>query len=302
MIYKTTILFAALLISISVKSQEQGKSYNDGHGKEVFLPLGDISFADQVVKFTKGEPAAIEISSNSEDALKSPDFDGGTEGFVSLGCGGTLILKFTDNALINREGPDLYVFEMGKYIESTELSISKNGLEWIAIGEIAGAKAEVDIEAFTQPFDVFNYVRLVDLKTSCKGQWPGADIDAVAAIGAAKRISFTGSVLFNFNESELKPDAKKMLEDLIKEIDKTPLANILVEGYTDSLGTKEFNKNLSLARAEAVKNVLRKKLSDKSYTIDARGLGASNPLFSNNTKEGQEKNRRVEIILIPVKK
>lgn len=301
MSYKTTVLFIALMISISTKSQEQGKSYKDGHGKEVLLPLGDISFADQVVSFTKGEPAATELSSNPLDGLGTPDYDGGTKGFVSLGCGGALVLKFTNNALINREGPDLYVFEMGKYVESTELSISKNGLDWVSIGEITGAKAEVDIEKYIQPGDIFNYVRLIDLKTSCKGMWPGADIDAVAAIGAAQRISFTGSVLFNVNEAALKPEAKKLLEDLIKEIINSPVSDIFVEGYTDSLGTAEFNKSLSLARAVAVRDVLKQKLG-KYYNMDARGFGASNPLFPNDTKEGQEKNRRVEIVLIPVKK
>lgn len=296
------ILFFICIISFEVQAQTQGMSYNDGHGGKIYLPLGDISFADKVVSFTKGEPAALELSSNPSDALGIPDFDGADKGFVSLGCGGILILKFTNNALINIEGPDLFVFEMGKYIESTDLAISKDGVNWISIGEIKGAKAEVDIGEFTKQGEVFNYVRLIDLKSGCHGLWPGADIDAVAAIGAAKRISFKGSVLFNFNESVLKPEAKKILEELVKEINKTTLAGIVVEGYTDSVGTAEFNKNLSLARAKAVTVFLKQKVSAKSYKIEAQGFGESNPLFPNDTKEGQEKNRRVEIILLPVKK
>ena len=302
MSFERIIIFCILIVSLKTSAQEQGKSYNDGHGGKVFLPLGDLSFADEVIRFTKGDPAALELSSNPSAAISLPDFDGADKGFVSLGCGGMLILKFTNNALINIEGPDLYIFEMGKYIESTELSISKNGINWISIGEIKGAKAEVDIGEFTKPDDVFNYVQLIDLKSGCHGLWPGADIDAVAAIGSAQRISFTGSVLFNLNESVLKPEAKKILENLAKEINNNPVAEIRVEGYTDSLGTSEINKNLSLARARAVKDFLTNKLPPKTCKIDARGFGESNPLFPNKTKEGQEKNRRVEIILMPVKK
>ena len=88
----------------------------------------------------------------------------------------------------------------------------------------------------------------------------------------------------------------------MKEINNTAIAEIIVAGYTDSIGTSEVNKNLSLARATAVKNFLKQKLSAKAYKIEALGFGESNPLFSNDTKEGQEKNRRVEIILMPAKK
>jgi len=300
--FKTTILSIFLLISLCAQSQEPGVSYNDGHGGKVYLPLGDQSFADEVVRFTKGDPAAVEFSSNPAFGIGIPDFDGTDKGFVSLGCGGELILKFNNNALINIEGPDLFVFEMGKYIESTILAISKDGINWISIGEIKGAKAEIDIGEFAKLGDVFNYVRLIDLKASCKGDWPGADIDAVAAIGSAKRISLTGNVLFNVNESVLKPEAKKALDELVQEIKKTSIAEIIVEGYTDSIGATAFNNTLSMARAKAVKNFLKQKLSGEIYKIEAYGYGESNPLFPNDTKEGQEKNRRVEIILLPGKK
>lgn len=300
--FETIILFSLLLISSATRAQEPGISYNDGHGGKVYLPLGDPSFADEVVRFKKGDPAAVEFSSNPFFGIGIPDFDGTDKGFVSLGCGGELILKFNDNALINIDGPDLFVFEMGKYIESTTLAISKDGVNWVSIGEIKGAKAEIDIGEFTKLGDVFNYVRLIDLKTSCKGDWPGADIDAVAAIGSAKRISLTGNVLFNINESVLKPEAKKALELLVQEIKKNSITEIIVEGYTDSIGTTEFNNALSMTRAKAVKDFLKQKLSAKIYKIEAFGYGESNPLFPNDTKEGQEKNRRVEIILVPGKK
>jgi OOP family OmpA-OmpF porin len=292
------IVYFPLLLSAFLNAQSSGKTYNDGHGKTVYLPYGDISFADTVVQFTKGNPSAIPPSSNPIDCIGTPNYDGINKGFVSLGCGGVLVLRFTDNALINIEGPDLYIFEVGKFIESTELSISKDGINWIAIGTIKGAKAEVDIAPFTKEGDVFNYIKLLDLKTECRGLWSGADIDAVATIGSAKRVSLNSNILFNFNESNLKPESKKLLDELIKEINETSVKKIIIEGYTDSVGTTKFNQNLSHARALAVRTYLVKKTLNKKIIIEAKGMGESNPLFNNNSKEHQEKNRRVEIIFI----
>jgi outer membrane protein OmpA-like peptidoglycan-associated protein len=297
--FQNILLSLILLIPFVSFAQNLGKSYNDGHGKQVYLPNGSTSFADEVITLTKGNPPAIVQSSNPIAALGMPDYDGVGKGFISLGCGGSLIVRFTDNALINIDGPDLYIFEVGKYIESTELSISKDAINWISIGTIDGAKAEVDIASFTNKEDVFSYVRLVDLKTECKGMWSGADIDAIAAIGTAKRVSITGTVLFNLNESVLKPDAKKLLDKLTEEINQTSIERILVEGYTDSLGTEVLNKKLSLTRAIAVKTYIQKKMTNKQITITALGLAESNPLFTDKTN--QNKNRRVEVILIPEK-
>jgi OmpA-OmpF porin, OOP family len=295
------IIIVPLIISLAAFSQEQSNLFKDGHGGTIYIPSGDKAFADEVISFTPGNPAAIEISSDPGKSLGTPDFDGEVRGFVALGCGGALILKFTDNALINIDGPDLYVFELGKYFEPTDLAISKDGVDWITIGEINGATAKVDIDKFSSHGDIFNYVRLTDLKTVCKGDWPGADIDAVAAIGSAKRISLSGSVLFNFNESVLKSEAKTILSDLAKELKKTKINELIVQGYTDNIGTDDFNKKLSLARAVSVKDYLTQKLSDNKYIIKAQGLGENNPIFSNETKDGQEKNRRVEILLLPEK-
>jgi outer membrane protein OmpA-like peptidoglycan-associated protein len=300
-LHKISFLLLILPFCSSAFSQES-KEYKDGHGGKIIIPLGDKAFADEIIKYSKGSPAPVASASIPEDALHVPDFDGQMSGFVSLGCGGSLTLKFNDNALINIDGPDLFVFELGKYFEPTDLSISKDGVNWITIGEIDGATAKIDIEKFVQPGDVFNYVRLTDLKNECRGDWPGADIDAVAAIGSAQKVSFSGSVLFNFNESSLKPEAKDILNDLANEIKKTTVNELIVQGYTDNVGTEDFNKKLSLARALSVKNYLKQKLSGRSYKIESQGLGETNPLFPNDTKEDQEKNRRVEIILLPSKK
>jgi outer membrane protein OmpA-like peptidoglycan-associated protein len=277
-----------------------GKYYPDGHGGKVYLPLGDISFADEVISFYHGKPQAIPSASDSSQALGIPDYDSlNIKGFVSLGCKGSLVLHFKDNALVNIKGPDLYVFEVGKYIEATELSISKDGRKWIRVGKIKGGKASVDIGDSVKPGEVFHYVRLTDLGDECRGNWPGADIDAVAAIGAARHISLKSSILFSFDKATLKPEAVKEFDKVLSDLKSSPGSELIIEGHTDSLGNKGYNERLSVQRALSVKNYFAGKLNGADYKILSFGYGSAYPVATNKTKEGQELNRRVEIIIVP---
>ncbi len=184
------------------------KEYNDGHGGKIILPLGNLSFCDKLISYAPGNPAPIRENSIGGDALGAPNFDPErVRGFVSLGIGGELTLAFTDNALVNIPGPDLYVFEVGRYVEETFLLVSKNGRTWVNVGKISGGNALVDIGDSTRPGDIFTYIKLVDAGTSLSRNdrmWPGADIDAVAAIGSAKQISLNALYLFDTNKSSIK--------------------------------------------------------------------------------------------------
>jgi OOP family OmpA-OmpF porin len=282
------------------------KEYNDGHGGKIKLPLGDISFADKVILYKKGNPAPIVENSNAADAVGQPDFDlARVKGFVSLGTGGELILSFTDNALVNIEGPDLYIFEVGKYVEETFLYVSKNGRTWKSVGKISGGNALIDIGDSTKQGDIFTYIKLVDAGTATnKGDkmWPGADIDAVAAIGSAKQLSLNSLYLFNTNESKIKPEAKKELNAIIEELKVNPGFDLVINGHTDSIGNKKLNQKLSEDRAAAIKNYFETNLAELKGRIKTHGYADEQPVTPNSTAEGREKNRRVEVFFIPVKK
>ncbi len=282
------------------QSSPMGKSYPDGHGGTVFFPLGDLSFADEVVAFQSGNPsAANEKDRNPASALGIPDYDEAKDvNYTTLGCGGVLTLRFVDNALVDIDGPDLYVFEIGPQVEPTSLAISEDGTKWVEIGAISGGKASVDIHGFVQTGQLFHFVRLTDLKSGCGGSWPGADIDAVGAIGSVLQFSLSSSVLFDFNKFDLKPEAKEELARIAAEIGKYPGATIVVEGHTDSVGSPGKNQVLSVNRAQAVRDFLASAGLEK-YTFDIRGYGESRPVVANDTDEGRAKNRRVVIIVLP---
>jgi len=296
-----SILLSSLLIGISLQAQENGsngKSYPDGHGGTVFFPAGDISFADKVVSFKKGDPSAAEKDSNPEEAVGIPNYDTENDSrYVSLGCGGTLVLAFEDNAVIDIPGPDLYVFEVGSDIEPTSLSLSKDGENWLEIGRISGGKAEIDIAPYVTPQDSFRYVKLTDLKTACGSSWPGSDIDAVGAIGSGMRLSLNSSFLFDFGKFDLKPEAKQELHKLAMKLQRFPGGTITVEGHTDSVGSDEANNRLSQKRAQAVVDHMTQHEDLKQFKFIAHGYGESRPIASNKTKEGRQKNRRVDMVV-----
>lgn len=277
-----------------------GKFYSDGHGGKVYFPLGDISFADEVVSFKMGTPSAAKKDSDPKLGTGIPDYDSASDSnAVTLGCGGTLVFRFLDNALIDIEGPDLYVFEIGPAVEPTTLSISKDGKNWIDIGKISGGKADVEISGYIKPGDVFYYVKLTDLKSDCGGGYPGADIDAVGAIGSSIKISIDSSVLFDFGKDTLKPEAIKELHRVAMELKKYPGATVIVEGHTDNRGTQAANQKVSEKRATAVRNywVIKENLSELKFS--AVGYGMHRPVALNDTEEGRAKNRRVEVIVLP---
>jgi OOP family OmpA-OmpF porin len=298
---KQILLFTASLFALHVGAQSNSQAiYKDGHGGFVYTPNGKISFADVLVEFTEGNPKAPVNGGVPEIVLGEADYNIETrKGFLSLGCGGTLTVRFTDNALTNIEGPDLYIFEVGSEIEATQLEISVDGTQWISVGEISGGRAEVDIKDFVKEGEVFYYVRLTDLKGGCKGNWPGADIDAIAAIGSVEQVTLNSSFLFDVGSYTLKPAALLAIDSLATRLNTSSIKSVEIYGHTDNVGADEMNMTLSKNRANSVKEYLTKKLKDKTILIHTVGFGKTQPVATNETEEGRQANRRVSMIIHP---
>jgi len=128
-------------------------------------------------------------------------------------------------------------------------------------------------------------------------------MDSLAKIASVKEeargmvITLSGQVLFVTGKSELLPAAQDQLNQVAAALaDQGDLKPIVVEGYTDSVGSEAANMKLSKDRAEAVRSYLVSKgvPGDK---ISSVGKGKANPVASNDTPEGRANNRRVEIIV-----
>ena len=104
-----------------------------------------------------------------------------------------------------------------------------------------------------------------------------------------------GDVLFDFNRAELKPAANRTALKLVQFLQLNPRRVIRIEGYTDSVGDRQANLDLSRERAQAVADVLAD-LGVDPARMQVVGYGEAFPVTDNASNRGRAQNRRVEIV------
>ena len=300
--FSIVIFIFSVLPVIAQNAIVEGKNYNSTKGEPIYMPIGKVSFADKVVEFIQGNPKAQEDFTNPEEALGEPNYvHYKVPRYVSIGCGGQLTLEFTDNGFVDMEGPDLYVWEVGPSEESFQFEISKDGKNWLDLGIIEGGKSYIDIsKVVTDIRDVFYFVRITDQKDICTGNTAGADIDAVGTISGVLKINLSADVLFDTAKHNLKHIANASIDSLAKQIKQVGMAKIIVEGHTDSDGSELLNLRLSERRAQSVITKLKSLLQENGiYQFESVAYGLTKPRATNETEEGKQLNRRVEVIVMP---
>jgi len=119
----------------------------------------------------------------------------------------------------------------------------------------------------------------------------------VERIGEGIKITFDSGLLFDINKYDLRTASQENLTKLAAILNKYPDTNILVEGHTDSTGTREINMPLSENRAKAVANYLATQ-SVQSARFTVHGYGPDQPLGDNSSVEGRQTNRRVDLAIM----
>jgi outer membrane protein OmpA-like peptidoglycan-associated protein len=120
----------------------------------------------------------------------------------------------------------------------------------------------------------------------------GTDLDLAGYLSSKT----TPIVHFDFDMSTIKEQYYAILDEIALVLqEKIPEANILLAGHTDSTGTEKYNDKLSLRRAKAVESYLTVEHGIPHGRFTVRGYGESAPIATNETEEGQAKNRRVEL-------
>src|ERR1017187_2868513 len=103
-------------------------------------------------------------------------------------------------------------------------------------------------------------------------------------------------VLFDIAKSSLRPLAREKLAKVAGIVSGHPGLRLDVEGYTDSVGGDDYNQRLSEQRGEAVRDYLPREGMPAS-SVTAKGFGKTEPVASNDTAEGRQQNRRVELVI-----
>lgn len=104
-------------------------------------------------------------------------------------------------------------------------------------------------------------------------------------------------VLFASGKADLEPSSYQLLDSFSKNIIGKQVDSLVVAGHTDSTGTVELNAKLSFDRAKTVVNYFIAKSLVKPEQAVTKGWGSSKPLAENQTPQGRQKNRRVEVFL-----
>ena len=117
----------------------------------------------------------------------------------------------------------------------------------------------------------------------------------------AEKVTLAADVLFDFDKSVVKPAGKAKLDELAAKVRDINLEVVIAIGHTDSIGSDAYNQKLSVRRAESVKAYLVSKGVEPNR-IYTEGKGEKQPVASNKTKDGRQKNRRVEIEVIGTRK
>jgi len=119
----------------------------------------------------------------------------------------------------------------------------------------------------------------------------------VERIGEGIKITFDSGLMFDVNKYDLRDMSRENLAKLATILNKYPDTNILVEGHTDSTGTREINMPLSENRAKAVASHLAT-LNVQSARFTVHGYGPDQPIGDNATVDGRQQNRRVDLAIM----
>jgi outer membrane protein OmpA-like peptidoglycan-associated protein len=157
--------------------------------------------------------------------------------------------------------------------------------------EVAKAKAELEAE------------RKARLEAEKKAAAAMASLTEIAKVKEESRgvvITLSGAVLFATGKYDLLPIARQKLDEVAKALLEQSFKSITVEGHTDVRGSASKNQTLSQQRAESVRTYLisRGLPSDKTKAL---GLGSTRPVADNDSPDGRANNRRVEIVVEPLK-
>ena len=117
----------------------------------------------------------------------------------------------------------------------------------------------------------------------------------VERVGEGIQVTFPSGLLFDFDSDVVRSNAAANLNDLASNLSKYGDSNLLIAGHTDAVGSSDYNQTLSEHRAQSAARYLTS--HGVARYIATAGLGEREPVGSNTTEAGRQKNRRVEIAI-----
>lgn len=212
------------------------------------------------------------------------------------------IRRLTDEVLVREaqvRADNLLTAPLGKWIKISGYFQAKYEAEFIVIGNFT---EDADTPSLATGDDAYNYAYYYVDDVLVRKSPPYLPVPVKSddlrrqALEPGKTIQLK-NIYFEFDRDELMPRSYVELNKLLELMRANPRLVIEVVGHTDSLGSDDYNLDLSRRRAEAVVNFLRaNKIA--AARLRFRGEGEARPIASNDTDEGRAQNRRVEFVVV----
>lgn len=136
---------------------------------------------------------------------------------------------------------------------------------------------------------------VIDANDQCPGTPAGTEVDARGCPIEKKAPIVLKGVTFGFDSSKLTTQAESRLNNVVDALQASPDVDFRIDGYTDSIGSKKYNLNLSQHRVDSVKDYLTDHGIGTARITATEGHGEANPVATNKTAAGRAQNRRVEL-------
>ena len=190
--------------------------------------------------------------------------------------------------VINLKIDSVLIKDNSKYLKISEIYSAKGGENYITIGHFSN-----ETKFFISKPSSYNAiitslyiddVSVIEINES--------ELMEKFELGKSLRLNH---IYFETNSSNILPESVYELSVIVEILRNNPNYKIEISGHTDNVGDFDYNKKLSLARAEAIAEYLKSKSISKTR-ITSKGLGDSKPIAANDTEENKAKNRRVEVV------
>ena len=136
---------------------------------------------------------------------------------------------------------------------------------------------------------------VIDANDQCPGTPRGTEVDARGCPIEKQAPIVLKGVTFEFDSSKLTMQAENRLDNVVDALQASSEVKFRVDGYTDSIGTEQYNQGLSQRRVDSVRQYLIEHSISSSRITGTQGHGESNPVATNETAAGRAQNRRVEL-------
>jgi OOP family OmpA-OmpF porin len=158
-----------------------------------------------------------------------------------------------------------------------------------------GTEPGIPVDASGCPLDS-DVDGVADGRDACPSTPIGVRVDARGCPIAGERIAIVTNINFDFDRANVRDNVQRRLDRVIQLLKEMPEVDVQIVGYTDDIGSVDYNHALSLRRAEAVRDYIVSRGIDNAR-LSVAGNGKTGSLVSNTTPEGRAVNRRVEFVV-----